>query len=223
MSVSPVARARLRRFLGLPLLLGYSALLVLAALVPEVRPDALDAPHDFARAALEVAGIRAGHVLMASTYEGDYRFQAYCMIVRGQAEPSAPVFLFPADGVCPRSGLRPRLPPMERALYRFLRSAWWQRIRSERHDPLGVHQSRARRTLRRIGTHYCARSELRDLDAARVSLAWYVYEVSYETGDLRRGNFLFFEWSCDEKRLLSESWFPSDRQMLAFWGAPPWS
>jgi hypothetical protein len=221
-AAQPARRAALRRWVALPLLVFYSLLLGLAALVPEVRPKWLDAPHEFATDALDIAGIRAGHALMESNYPTDYRFQAYCMIVRGEAASGAAQFLFPDDGVCPRQGFRPRLPPMERALYRFLRAAWWQQILSERGDPLGIHRGRARQTLARIGRHYCARDELRGREDARVSLVWYAYEVSYESGDLRRGNFLHFGWSCDDEELTRESWFPSDRELLVFWGAPPW-
>ena len=215
------AASPLRRWVGLPLLLSYTLLLMLASLVPEVRPRVLDTPYEFARSVLDVAGIRSGHVLMRSNYPGDYRFQSYCMIVRGQGEGSERVFLFPRDGVCPRHGFRPRLPPMERALYRVLRSAWWQALLAER-QPAGPHKRRARSTLARIATHYCQREEVRGLARPRISLAWYVYEVSYDSGDLRRGNFLHFGWLCDEARLVNESWFPSDSQLLRFWGSPPW-
>ena len=43
------APSRLRRLIGLPLLLGYCALLMLSALVDEVRPSWLDAPQRFLR------------------------------------------------------------------------------------------------------------------------------------------------------------------------------
>jgi hypothetical protein len=214
--------SRLRRWIGLPLLVSYSALLALGALVPEVRPGFLDAPHELATRLLEVAGIRSGHVLMESNYPGDYRFQAYCMIVRGEGSDGESHFLFPGDGQCPRTGLRPRLPPMERALYRFLRAAWWQEILAEQGDAAGILRGRARRTLSRIGQHYCAREEMQALPDPRISLVWYAYEVSYETGDLRHWNFLQFGWLCESGQLVRESWLPSDVELLSFWGSPPW-
>lgn len=215
--------SRVRRWIGLPLLLVYTGLLVTSALVDEVRPSFLDRPQALARSALGAFGIRAGHELMRASYPGDYRSQAYCMIVRGEGGESPSVFLFPEDGRCPDSGLRPRLPPVERALYRLLRHAWWNQIVSERPGAPPRALARSRYTLKRIGRHFCTRPEMADRSDASVSLVWYVYEVGYESGHRRRTNYLQLRWLCESERLVDVLWAPGDEILVRFWGSEPWS
>lgn len=215
-------KSRLRRWIGLPLLLVYSGLLVTAALVDEVRPALLDRPQALARSALATFGIRAGHELMRSTYPGDSRIQAYCMLVRGEGGGRPPVFLFPADGRCPDSGFRPRLPPVERALYRMLRHAWAQQLLSERPGAPSESLARSRHALKRIGRHFCSRPEMAGRRDASVSLVWYVYSVSYATGERRRHNYLQFRWRCGRERTAALVWAPRDDVLVRFWGSEPW-
>jgi hypothetical protein len=106
----------------------------------------------------------------------------------------------------------------------MLRGAWWEQIQAEReYAPAPANNRlRVRTMLARIGRHFCTRPEMAGRSDPKISFAWYVYEVSYADGRLRRGNFMHFGWLCEPEVLVRETWFPSDEALVRFWGSEPW-
>ncbi len=200
-------RRRLRDWVLFPALLFYVAVLVLASWVAPIRPSFLDASHVWATRFLNLAGIRSGHMVFHSDVSGDVRYRSFCTSVRGETPGAEPVVLLPFGVGCRTSGFALRLPPLDRAMYRFLQeSVIYTRV-----------PDRPAR-LERIGRHFC-----RYLGGfQQIRLLWYLTLESYQTGKQGRMGALTYLWDCEPGSAVELRWVPSDEQMEQFWGEAPW-
>ena len=118
-------------------------------------------------------------------------------------------------------GVRPYLPPLERALYRTLMYARRARVRIGASLAFPRDLERIESTVARLGRYLCARP-VRPVPA-RVRLVWYAHLLSYDTAATGRANLLLFGWDCTHDRLTDLRWEPGDSETVAFWGGEPWA
>jgi hypothetical protein len=209
----------LRNYVGAPLLLGYMALLVLAAWPTEIRPSILDDLNaKLERDLFHGAGITAGQPLFHADEDTDWVRRAFCVKVRGQhgdgnGETSE---LHPPDELCQVDGFRIRLPPVERALHRIL--VWAYDASTSGRSP----GSASDHHLARIGGHFCTQPGPGGEAQREISLIWYWYHENYTNGQLRRYNALQYRFDCVTAALSDRAWMVGDRDFVAFWGSEPW-
>jgi len=208
----------LRRWLGFPALILYSALLAVAALVPEIRPGPLDRPWGFAYSLLKTVGVMPGIPLFQNQHGDDEKWRAQCIKVRADGPGGARADLFPPDLVCQKSGLRLSMPPIEHGIFHMLEQAWSYEL-ALRRAPSAADEERRDRLLGRLGAYFCRRE---DGPFSTIRLIWYAYRTSYRTGAETKKSQLHYGYACASGRIVDERWFPSNRELARFWGEDPW-
>ena len=211
MTTAPDARASRRRRWLLPLLVGYVALLFLAAWPEPVRPGFADAPQLAAYRLLSLAGIRAGQPVFTIEDALEYGTVADCHYARGIEGSGAVVDVWPEGGRCKDGGFRFRLPPREIFHTRGLLQALSMReIPQVRDGILGA-----------MARTFCWRGD--DVAPfASVDVLWVRNARNYEDATLLRQLLLTFSWDCAEERVTRHRFFPDERAVLAIWGEEPW-
>ena len=129
--------------------------------------------------------------------------------------------LFPPGGACAVDGVRPYLPPLERALYRTLMYARRAHLRLGAGGGFPRDQETLARTAARLGRYLCGRPVRPS--PVRVQLVWYAHTQSYESGERGRANLLQLDRDCVHDRPTELRWEPSDLELVAFWGGEPWA
>ena len=203
-------RMRLRRWVGMPILLGFAASMVFAATPQQYVPHRLLKAVRATRAALRTVGLYPGHAVFEGTDSSNENPIAYCIWIEGHALGQPNVDLFRPDVPCPIEGIRWRIEPLHRAVHRALATA----ISSQP-------SARAERLLERIERTFCG-VEQNGLPMHEIALAWWLRTRHYYTLEEKNTPLLYLRYDCDEGRTLERNWFPSTETLTARWGRAPW-
>ena len=209
-------RVLLERRILVPVLVGYVALVALAALRHEVRPTVLDRATDFARGALGLAGIPPGvAVFTADTGSApDAKIAASCLEVRGLSEAGARRQVYPAeDASCParppRLWVRGEQILLDRSVM-SLRAA----VSAHRAGESGPSRARFAKLLAQsIAAHFVGRDRLAGAAADRYELLWREARISYRTRARSDRIVALFGWRSAADPQLFIAWQP-DEAML---------
>jgi hypothetical protein len=214
-----VRRSSLRRRLGIALLLGYAAIVVLAAWRHEIRPSFLERPVVWARSLLALAGIPPGVAVFSTETEvlSDALIVSQCFEVRGVAGNAPARRIYPEGGrVCPAPSPRIWVRGEDIALYRFatgLRSA----AASQPGESLFRSRERFARLLAEtIGEHFRSRAE-REFAPDRYALLWTELHVDYRSGEHSERVVALVRWRADPDEGVFVSWSPDDRTLGEHW------
>ena len=200
----------LRVLVGLPLLLAYIALIVVAALPDPLRPGFLDRPQTLAVELLGWVGWRAGQPVFTGWDNPNKAIRAFCTHVKARGGAGGDFTLWPPDERCDSYGFRYRTNPREVVHFQSFYSARKQGMKDEA-------------LLRGLGRRYCVEARRRDAEVSAVAFVHYAVMVAYADGLLSVSPLQQFEWSCDGARAERIALIPSQREMRAFWGGRgPW-
>jgi hypothetical protein len=206
-----------RSGLGLCLLVGYAALLVLAGWRHEIRPSALDGAHRFAKGFLVRHGIQPGMSVFNVEGEGGPITRAHCVEVLGRTAngPASPVY--PVDRSCPPEGLRLSVPFEETLVHRLLVELSARMLLLESGKAPPTTQAAARRILKCMAYHFGARARAAGLEADEFLLRWVRHAIDYDSGAAERRNILLMRWRRGELGEPELTWFPPDAVVEAAW------
>ncbi len=208
-----MTRAVLERRILVPVLVGYVALLVLAAWRHEIRPAVLDRAVDFARGTLGFVGIRPGVAVFTvdSGSAPDAKIVAICLEVRSSTDRGVGrrVYLA-ADATCPAQPPRMWVRGEEIFLDRSvvgLRAAAARR----RAGDSDLERARFAKLLAQsIAAHFVGRDRLAGAAADRYALLWREARVSYRTRARSDRVVALISWRSASDPRLRVAWQPDD-------------
>jgi len=217
-----VPRSVLERRVGLPLLLAYVGLLVLASWRHEIRPAFLDWPSESARLLLTSLGVTpAVAVFTSDVARGSHEKRtSSCVEVRVVERDGSVRRLYPDDEEpCP--GLPPRLGATgdSIALYRslvVLRAV----VAAGRTGPPGAARQRRPELLAAwLTEHFRIRAAARGLDADRFVMNWRESRQNHATGERAERVVALLRWKSGSEESLALSWRPDAEKLRAWWPA----
>ncbi|RIL07535.1 MAG: hypothetical protein DCC71_02625 [Proteobacteria bacterium] len=188
-----------RARLASALLTAYAAVLVVAALPPEVRPRWLDLPSEAGRIALRSLAIKPG-VAVFETGRDDPRIlvRQDCIRVVGRDAHGRETVFAPPDDRCITEGARLVIPWLEGGLRTLV-------LRS----PPGLAEPL-------IGDWFCHGPNWAAYELREVKLVWTQPWVDMRSGEEGVANAAAFAWRCDPPGMLRRLIRPSDAELRAF-------
>ncbi len=181
---------------GLLALVGYAALLALAAWPEEVRPGALDLPSRLANFALRKVGIVAGVPVYEPPRQRIVRLELNdCIRVRGFDRQGRAEVLAPPGGACFTSGVRFTIPWPELALRSLL-------LRSTKPTNQAA-----------IGDYFCHGRRFRERRFAEIEVFWWVPWRDLRSGETGRTPVFVYRWQCRPAHILWERTGPSEDEL----------
>ena len=209
----------LRRRLGTALLLGYAAIVVLAAWRHEVRSSIFERPVVWARSVLALASIPPGVAVFSTETElsSDILIAAQCFEVRGVAGDAPARRIYPESGrACPAPSPRMWVRGEDIALYRFATG-----LRSAAGSRGGESRPRSRERFARLlvetmAEHFRSRAE-REFAPDRYALLWTESHVDYRSGEHSERVVALVRWRADPDDGVFVSWSPDDRKLGEQW------
>ena len=191
-------KRHLLRWVGVPLLVVYSAALVVASVPDEIAPGFTDSAREAARRAFDRVHLRAGSFVFRSN-RGKWKRKSFSFAAFGERKDGRLVRIDrrPEAGV--PQGVRLFHDPVDTLTVKLLGLYDVNRLmrmptRARQQDVL--ERVLRSRVLDRMSRYYC-RSDLVENDGIRrVYLAMYYAAVNYETGAIRRGRGLAHAYNC---------------------------
>jgi hypothetical protein len=216
-------RTPLRRRILVSLLVGYSALVALAAWRHEIRPAIGDAPAAGARAALRAVGIPPGIAVFTAEVAtpSDSKIRAVCLEARAFAADGRFHVLHPRPNApCPEPAPRVWVRSEEIALYRFVTSLR-NAVVAHRAGALRASQRRHPELLARsIAAHFRSRAESLGLAPTRYALLWRESRIDYRSGEASERVTALLRWDADPDRGVALAWRPDPEHLSKHWGTP---
>ncbi len=184
---------------GRAAVLGYLALLLLAALPEQLRPALLDAPARLASRALDAVSISPGLAVFSGSVTSVHR-RATCLALRAERPDGSLETLYAS--ACPPTGFRWRIDPWDEMVLGLVR-----RTRIERFAPTargddspGFYEWLK---LQAVGDYFCHSPEAASGERRAVTLDTYDLLVLYSSGIHTRDRTLSCRWSCGTRPLAS--------------------
>ncbi len=173
-------------------ILGYLALLLLAAVPEKVRPPFLEAPGRLAARALDAVSISPGLAVFSGSVTSVHR-RATCLSIRGERPDGSVETLYASE--CPPSGFRWRIDPWDEMVLGLARRTRIERFvrDSARDDPALTFELWK---LQALGDFFCHSPEAAPGLRRTVTLETYDQLVLYSSGILTRDRTLSCRWRC---------------------------
>jgi hypothetical protein len=182
-------------------ILGYLALLLLAAVPEKLRPVLLDAPGRFAARALEAVSISPGLAVFSGPVTAVHR-RATCLEFRAERPDGSTETLYASE--CPPSGFRWRIDPWDEMVQGLVRRT---RIERFAREPGGDAPPRTYEwwKLQALGDFFCHSPEAASGERRAVTLETYDLLVLYSSGIHTRDRTLSCRWRCGTRPLAAPS------------------
>jgi hypothetical protein len=201
------------RWILVPALIGYVALLVMAAWRHEIRPAAFDGVTEFARHALGLAGIPPAVAVFSADVGSapDAKIAAICLEVRALRSGDEGRQIYPnAATPCPAPSPRVWVRGEQAFLHRsvvIVRAA----VAAHRAGHATPQRMRfARRLAGAIGAHFVRRDQIAGGIADRYALLWEESRISYRTRTRSENTVALFDWPGIADPQVSIAWRPDD-------------
>ena len=190
--------------------LGYCALLLLAALPEQVRPALLDAPARVAARALDAISISPGLAIFSGPVTAVHR-RATCLAIRAERPDGSVETLYASE--CPPTGFRWRIDPWDEMVLGLVRRTRIERFAREPESgepPLSTELLK----LQAVGDFFCHSPEAASGVRQAVALETYDLLVLYSSGIHTRDRALSCRWRCGTRPFAAprcERLAPEDR------------
>lgn len=180
-------------------ILGYLALLLLAALPEQVRPALLEEPGRFASRALEAVSISPGLAVFSGSVTAVHR-RATCLEIRAERPDGSVETLYASE--CPPTGFRWRIDPWDEMVVGLVRRT---RIERFAREPAGEEPPRSTEWLKlqALGDFFCHSPEAASGERRAVTLETHDLLVLYSSGLHSRDRTLACRWRCGARPLAS--------------------
>ena len=200
------------RCIGRAAILGYLALLLLAALPEPVRPSLLDAPAGFAARALGAVQVSPGLAVFSGPVTAVHR-RATCLEIRAERPDGSAETLYASE--CPPTGFRWRIDPWDEMVLGLVRRTRIERFARESgsEEPTRSYEWLK---LQAIGDFFCHSPEAASGERRAVELEMHDLLVLYSSGIHSRDRTLECRWRCGTRPLA-----PPDCRRLAPEIPPP--
>jgi hypothetical protein len=205
----------------LPLLLGYIALLVLAAWREEIRPAFLDRSSIWAERTLRRVGIFAGIAVFSPEVKHEERqlfLRQRCLEVLAESAGAPPERIYP-EAECPAVSPRIRVGPHETMLTRLMNWAADdevdRRATGRRPGPGEVTLPEA--ILPSIAYHFDRQERLAGRPRDRFTMLYTHHMVRYDTGERTVEPIVLFRFTVGGTEPGRVLWHPTERQLATLW------
>lgn len=173
-------------------ILGYLALLLLAALPEKLRPALLDAPGRFAARALDALTISPGLAIFSGPVTAVHR-RATCLEFHAERPDGSAETLYASE--CPPTGFRWRIDPWDEMVLGLVRRTRIERFARETGGDAPPEPSEWLK-LQALGDFFCHSSEAAQGERLAVTLETYDLLVLYSSGIHTRDRTLSCRWRC---------------------------
>jgi len=194
-------RRRPGRCVGRAAVLGYLALLLLAALPEQVRPALLDAPALVAARALDLARISPGLAVFSGSVTAVHR-RATCLEIRAERPDGSVETLYASE--CPPTGFRWRIDPWDEMVLGLVRRTRIERFAREPGGEVSPHSYEWLK-LQALGDYFCHSPEAASGERLAIELETHDQLVLYSSGIHSRDRTLACRWRCGTRPLAEPS------------------
>lgn len=177
--------------------LGYLALLLLAAVPEKLRPALLEAPAQLAVRALDAVSISPGLAVFSGSVTSVHR-RATCLSIRAERPDGSVETLYASE--CPPTGFRWRIDPWDEMVLGLVRRTRIERFvrNAASEDPT---LSFELWKLQALGDFFCHSPEAAPGPRRAVTLETHDQLVLYSSGILTRDRMLACRWRCGTRPL----------------------
>jgi len=178
-------------------ILGYLAMLLLAALPEQLRPALLAAPARLASRALDAVSISPGLAVFSGPVTSVHR-RATCLTLRAERPDGSQETLYAS--ACPPTGFRWRIDPWDEMVLGLVRRTRIERFArtAQGDDPPQFYEWLK---LQAVGDFFCHSPEAASGERRAVMLDTYDLLVLYSSGIHTRDRTLSCRWSCGTQPL----------------------
>lgn len=200
-------RRQLRRWLGLPLLLGWTVVLLLGAIPDEILPEALEGPVLAVRAAFDKVGVRSGSFVFSGRRgDGKRRYWAMRALVQHPSGPREVMHESPEGLRYPdvRWTVSVQDTISFKMFYLERISRLYEAV-SEQKREAALSELRSAVQTRSVARFFCHSPLYAAFDPRQqVYLEVYHATVSYQTGEIRGHRETVMDYDCEHDRALKD-------------------